>query len=168
MAQSEEKFQTLLRKLLQRQGYSVGTATSDGRLNIYEGRNKKVLNLDNLRRRFGNDTSEAAFRETLQRLLANDAIPVAWKDAKDRLFLELQGEDYVAESCIQRSPYKGLRLFIACSFDKLYKLSLVTNDQPKAWGVTRESVFAQAATNMDKLLAQAKLEPLDDKLNKTK
>ncbi|MBU6451518.1 MAG: hypothetical protein KGS72_07055 [Cyanobacteria bacterium REEB67] len=67
----------------------------------------------------------------------------------------------------QRSPYKGLRLFIACSFDKLYKLSLVTNDQPQAWGVTRESVFAQTATNMDKLLAQAKLEPLDDKLNKT-
>jgi hypothetical protein len=167
VAPSEEKFQTLLRKLLQRQGYTVGALTADGRLNICEGRNKKVLNLDNLRRRFRSDTSEAAFRDTLQSLLVNDAIPAAWKDAKDCLFLELQGEDYVAESCIQRSPCKGLRLFVACSLDKGHKLSLVTNEQLKAWGVTGETVFAQAATNMDKLLAQAKLEPLDDKLNRT-
>ncbi|CAN5550256.1 hypothetical protein BH11CYA1_BH11CYA1_43990 [soil metagenome] len=154
---SEENFRKLIKNLIQQNGCKIEGYDTEDRVRISRNGDQGLLYLDNLRRQYKSGSSEAELGKTLQTLFTEPKLPPAWSAAKDLLFLQLQGDDFVAETCIKRPVCIGLQQFVVYSSADGAQLTLVTDQQIKDWAVTNDLAFAQAKSNMDQLLIKAKL-----------
>ncbi|MBE8724739.1 hypothetical protein [Flavobacterium hungaricum] len=140
---------------LEKNNIEINYIDSEDFIHINIDGNDLKISLDNVRLNYERDSDESHITDLVKTIISYSYDLPDWENAKDNVYIELFPNDFDFENFIYEE--------VTPEFSKVYvvseneRLSWISKDDLKTWGITEQDLIKQANLNADLLLDKTKV-----------